>query len=291
MARVYVAMSLPKASDRNTVFSAVQVAVNVSAAIGPVIANLLVGRDGGTRLLPAVAAMYGLAAAVVAAALPRGLVSGDGDVRPPLRLGLVRDMVANPEVRRISAVTIAGSFLYAQLFSALALHVADLTDSPLLRAGVFTENAVVVVAAQIPVALLVKRRLDAGAKPVLFLVWGIAGFGASFAVLGAAGALVAGTFAGVAVFSLAETLFTPMVNTAYGEIPGDRPLVELFNMRQVAASIGESLGSFAGGALFLAAERHSAAWGYWTALAVLALAAAVAFRGHISTDVSEVGLP
>src|SRR5690606_40866055 len=65
-------------------------------------------------LMCGVAVMYVLAAVVVVLALPRELRPGDGDVRPPLRLGLLRDVVLDPHVRRVSAVTAVGSFLYAR---------------------------------------------------------------------------------------------------------------------------------------------------------------------------------
>lgn len=287
MARVFIAMSLPGTAERNTVFSTIQVAVNVSAAMGPIAANLLVSREDGRTLLLAVATMYCLAALVVAATVPAGLVSGRNDIRPPLRLGLVKEMWQRPEVRQVSLVTVVGSFLYAQLFSALVLHISELTDSPIIRASFFTANAVLVVVAQIPVALFVRRRLENGTSPLALLVWGTAGFGLSFVVLGSAGALLAGTFAGVAVFSLAETLFTPMVNTAYSELPGERPLVELFNMRQVAATVGESAGAFAGGALFLFASQHAPGWAYWTALALVAAVVVLVFRGQLRASVQE----
>lgn len=278
MTRVFIAMSLPGAADRNTVFSAMQIAVNVAAALGPIAANLLVsdGRERGLLLI--VSGMHCLAAVVVMLTIPKHLVPSDGDVRPPLRLGLVRDMAQNPDVRRVSYVSALGMFLYAQLFSALVLHVATVTDSPLLRASFFTTNAVVIVATQVPVALMVKRRLDNGSTPLALMVGGIAAFGVSFLALGGLGFLVVGTFIGVIVFSLAETLFTPIVNTAFSELPGGRPLVEVFNMRQVAVTLGESAGSFVGGALFLLAAEHGLPWAYWMMLAAVAATSAAAFR-------------
>lgn len=278
MARVYIAMSLPSSPDRNTVFAALQIAVNISAALGPVAANLLFSDQGGATVLLAVAAAYGLAAVVVALSTPKGMVPGDGDVRPPLRFQIIKDMADDNGIRRISVVTIVGTFLYAQLFSALVLHVATLTDSALLRASFFTTNALVIVIAQVPVAMLTKRLLNRGTSPLALLVVGIAGFGVAFLLLGWVGAMLAGTLLAVVMFSLAETVFTPIVNTAFGELPGDRPLVEVFNMRQVAVTIGESSGSFAGGALFLLAASRGATQFYWYALAGSAVLTVVAFR-------------
>jgi MFS family permease len=270
-ARVYVAISLSSGADRNTVFSAVQVAVNVSAALGPIAANFLLGLQLDTLLLFAVAAMYVLAAVAVAAVMPGGMRPGDNDVRPPLRLGLFRAVLADPHVRRVSVITAVGGFLYAQFFSAIALQVAQVTDSVGWRASFFTANAILVVVLQIPVTAYTARKLAAGTSPLTFLLVGVAIFAAAFAVMGGGGAAVAGVFVAVAVFSLAETFFTPMVNTAFSEIPGDRPIVELFNLRQVAATTGESLGAFTGGALFLTAVEHQIRPLYWGALAMLGM--------------------
>src|SRR5213076_249651 len=49
----------------------------------------------------------------------------------------------------------------------------------------------------------------------------------------------------------------------------DRPVVEVFNLRQVATATGESAGSFAGGSLFLLAGAHGLTSGYWFTLAAL----------------------
>lgn len=267
MVRAYVAMAVDNTATRNTVFSAIQVAGNVSAAVGPVVANFLVSGERDGLLLLLIAAMYGLAAVVVLATIPAGLNPRDRAVREPLRLGLLRAMVYDPRVRRVSVVAAAGSFLYGQFFSAMALTVAAVSSSPPVRASFFTANAVLVVALQIPVSAWTARGLRSGAPPMRYLLVGVATFAGSFVVLFFGGSAVVGVAVGVAIFSLAETFFTPMVNTAYAGISGDRPVVEAFNMRQVAVTLGESLGAFAGGALFLAAAHRGMEPFYWIALA------------------------
>lgn len=268
MARVYVAKMLSGAADRNTVFSAVQVAVNIAAAVGPVIGNLFMAKDLIALVLSGAGAMYLLAAAIVLRCVPAGILPGAGEMREPLRLGLLRAIWADPMVRRVSIVTAVGSFLYAQFFSAIALHVADLTQSTFARASVFTLNAVCVVLMQIPVAVFTKKRLDAGASPLGFLAFGALVFVVSFAATAVIGSLLAGVFLTVVLFSLAETLFTPMVNTAFAAVPGNRPLVEIFNLRQIAATVGESAGGFAGGMFYLIAAKHHQVHLYWLALSV-----------------------
>jgi MFS transporter, DHA1 family, multidrug resistance protein len=277
MARVYIALSLESTAARNTVFSAMQVVVNVAAALGPIVANLLVGRRLDLPLLFGVSTMYVFAALAVGLMLPGGLRPGDHDVRPPLRLGLLRALVTDPDIRRVSAVTAVGTFLYAQFFSAIALQVVQLTESAALRASFFTANGILVVVVQVPMTTYVTRRLVAGVAPVGFLVAGILTFAAAFMVMGITGTTVIGAFATVVVFSVAETLFTPMVNTAFSNIQGGRPTVELFNLRQVAVTAGESLGSFVGGALFLTALAYHVGSLYWVLPAAVGAVAALSY--------------
>ncbi|MCL6538680.1 MAG: MFS transporter [Acidothermus sp.] len=86
-ARVFVAKMLAHSAQRNVVFSAVQVVVNVAAAVGPVLGNLLFGKGLLTFLLSGVALAYFAAAVTVAATIPSGLRPSTGEIRPPARLG------------------------------------------------------------------------------------------------------------------------------------------------------------------------------------------------------------
>lgn len=279
MARAYVTLSLPASNSRNTAFSAIQVGVNVAAAVGPVAASLLYGGGHQVRCLLAVAVLYALAAVAVAAVVPGGVRAVDADPRRPSARGALRALLTGTATRRLVLVTVAGWFLYGQLFSALTLHIGALTTSPLLRASFFTANAVLVVAVQIPVTALSSGALAGGTPAARFLPAGIAVFGAAFCCLAAAGGLVAGTFAGIAIFSVAETLFTPFVATAFAGLPGGRPVLEGFALLQIAMAIGEPLGAFCGGALYTAAARAGLGAAYWAGLGVLALLTAALAAG------------
>lgn len=278
MARAYVAMALPTPGARNTAFSAVQVAVNLAAAVGPIAANLLFSSGRYRASLLVVAGLYAIGAAVVAVVVPGRLRPADQGGAAPMGLGGVRTIATDRPVRRVAMVSVAGWFLYGQLFSALALHIGAITSQPLLRSSFFTLNAALIVVAQIPVSAYATRRLDAGTPPVRFLVAGVTAFGAAFAVLAVAGGGLAGTFAAVAVFSLAETVFTPFVSTAFAQISDHRPVVEAFNLMQIVMSVGESLGAFAGGALFSLALAQRAQPAYWLALCGTAVAVVVGYR-------------
>ncbi len=127
MARAYVAMILTEAGARNTAFSAVQIAVNIAAAVGPIAANLLFSTRSYLLCLLLVAVLYVIGAVLVAVILPGGLRPSDQDERRPLGLRGVKTIAVNPAVRRVALVAVAGWFLYGQLFSALTLHIGHLT--------------------------------------------------------------------------------------------------------------------------------------------------------------------
>lgn len=277
-ARVFVAKMLAHSAQRNVVFSAVQVVVNVAAAVGPVLGNLLFGKGLLTFLLSGVALAYFAAAVTVAATIPSGLRPSTGEIRPPARLGLFREILSDGRIRRLSGLAAISAFLYAQFFSAVALHVAHITASSAERAAVFTLNAICVVPLQTLVTARTRRHLAVGTAPTRFLLLGLLLYAGSFVLMGTAGLVYGGVLVAVVVFSLAETFATPMVDTAFAALPGTRPLVESFNLRQVAVTLGESLGSFSGGALYLLARSHGAVSLYWTVLGAFGVAVAAAYR-------------
>lgn len=272
MARAFVAMRLTTPGARNTAFSAIQVAVNLAAAAGPVAANLLFGSAGYALCLVAVVALYVVGAVATAVVIPTTQRPSDQDDRIPNGLlGGLRVIVTDPNVRQVAVVALTGWFLYGQLFSALALHISELTQEPLLRSAFFTTNAVLIVLVQLPVSTYAGRRLDTGTPPVVFLTVGVGMFAAAFAVLAGFGGSVAGVFLGVGLFSLAETAFTPFVATAFAEISGKRPVVEVFNLQQIVMAAGESFGAFSGGALFSIAAAHGVQPVYWSVLTIVAM--------------------
>lgn len=271
MARVYIAVTLTEPSARNSAFAAIHVILNVAGALGPMVANLMVGAGWSVPLVHLIAAGYLLSAVVAYATVPRGLMPSEKDARRPVSGRVLRTMVRDRVLRRLSIVTMAGSFLYGQFFSAVTLHISRLTESPGLRASFFTLNAVLVVAVQIPVSAYTNRRLTKGVPPIRFLIVGVLLFSTTFAVLAGAPSSLIATYVAIGFFSLAETFFTPLVNTAYAEAAGDLPTVEAFTMRQVAATLGESLGAFAGGALFLRAADLDASAVYWVFVTLLGL--------------------
>ncbi|WP_199732107.1 MFS transporter [Cellulomonas triticagri] len=275
--RVLVTDSLARADLRSTVFAAVQVAANVAAAAGPLVGAYLV--DLSPRLLlGSVAASFGAAAGTALVLVPADAAPSPAAGRPPFTTRLFVDIVRVPRLRSAAVTAAVGCFLYAQLFSAVVLQLTSLTDSGPLRSTVFVANAVLVIVLQVPVTRAINRRLRRSTPPFAFLRGGVMVFALSALVLAAAGGSLSGVLIGVAVFSVAETLFTPMLNTVFADIRGEGSTLEMFNARQLASAVGESSGAFVGGSVFALALAHDAGPAYWVALALLGSIVAAAFR-------------
>ncbi|WP_255949821.1 MFS transporter [Streptomyces odontomachi] len=292
-ARTYIAVTLPSKSVRSIAFSIIQVAVNIAAALGPIAANLLFSSSARSLVVVPVAALYALGAVGVFLTVQPGVRPSDHGTREPRLWTAVRDAVTNPEVRRVTCITAAGWFLYGQLFSALTLHIGEMTSAPLLRSSLFTANAVLVLVVQVPVSMLASRKLEKGLTPVWFLRAGIVIFASAFALMAGLGSALWGVYAAVAAFSVAETFFTPFTGVAFAEISADRPAVEAFNLLQLAMAVGEPLGSFSGGTLFSLSSHGGVEYLYWAALSLGGLLVVAVFRRDPATEktLREVSVP
>jgi predicted MFS family arabinose efflux permease len=96
-------------------------------------------------------------------------------------------------------------------------------------------------------------------------------FGVAMVALGSTPWVIADASAGVAVFACAEMAFTPTVSTAFAALPVSSQL-ESFNLRQVSWTLGEALGAWCGGSVFLVLLDHGLARAYWLALGAATLA-------------------
>lgn len=276
MARTYVAIALHGSGARNTAYSVIQVSVNIAAAVGPIAANLLFSNGLQKVCLLVVASLYAIAAGAVAIVLPAGVRPSDNDPRPAKTRRAIQAVVSSRQVRRVTIISIAGWFLYGQLFSALTLHIDAITAAPLTRSSFFIANAVLVALVQVPVSVYAARKLAGDATPVQFMVVGLGVFAAAFGSMAGLGGSIIGTLGGIAVFSVAETFFTPFVATAFAESSANRPVIEAFALLQIVTAIGEPLGSFSGGALFPTLSKAGLGAAYWAGLCAVTAALVVA---------------
>ncbi|MFJ1751931.1 MFS transporter [Kitasatospora sp. NPDC088134] len=248
--RAYVAQAVPGSEARHRLFGAVNLAVNVGASLGPVAGTFLVWAGSDERLWLAVSGCYLLAAATTRLLMPAVPAAPGGASTLRRRLSVVRGMLRSPYARRLAAVNVLGWFVYAQLFSALPLFLADTVEHRAV-AAYFTANALAVILLQAPVSALVARRLAAGTSPLVLLRHGCLLLALAFPLMAVAAGVPWLIFAGIAVFSLGETVYVPLVDTAFADLAAESAY-ESFNARQVVTAAGESLGSFAGAAGYLA---------------------------------------
>lgn len=162
--RVFATESLQSSDRRTTVFSAIQVGANLAAAAGPLLGALLL--NGSTAaLLWSVAAGY-VAAAIVSAIFVPSKRPRTSKGRPPLTVETFAAIVLDRQVRAAAITSATGCFLYAQLFSAISIHLLFVAESGPLSSSVFVVNALLVVAIQAPFSMLMNRRMRGGTPPL-----------------------------------------------------------------------------------------------------------------------------
>jgi MFS family permease len=273
LARVLIAEAIKEQTGRNNVYSMQQIATNAAAALGPFVAGALYVSGDGRPLLVVVAIAYLLAGISLLAGLPRELRPPDA-VRGRTRgIATGIQLLRDPECRRTATMTVLGTFVYAQFYSAFALLVALAIDSTLLRGALLAGPPVVIVCLQAVVTTVANRYLRTGTAPLRILVVATLVFGTAMLLLGLGMPVVIGTVIAMSVFAVAEMLFTPMVSTAFNEIT-TVPRLAASNLQQVSWTVGESLGSLCGGGLFLLCYQHGVGQVYWLLLAVVAFAGA-----------------
>lgn len=266
VARATVANAVPERGQRLEVFSAINVAVNVAASVGPLAGALAYRSDAPERLLLPIAGCYVGAALIVAVTLPRTPAErAVGPSSPLARARALAGLARVPGVWRIAAVCALGWFLYAQLFSAFPLFLADVVHQRELAATYFTANAVLVIALQVPLGRLATKLLGRGRTLAGVMATGCALIAGAFAGLGAFPWTVVLGYLAIAVFSMGEMLFTPLVDTAFAEVPSPSTM-DRYNARQVVAAVGESAGSLVGASGYLVLRGPGGPSLYWLLL-------------------------
>lgn len=273
-ARSMVAKAVPTDASRHRIYSSIQIGVNVSAAIGPLIATSVYAVSGDKAVLWGATAFYVIAMILVVTRIPAGLRVTQPGRRWPLTRGTLRQLLLSAKDARTCAATLAGYFLYAQFFSAIALLITLFVTKGPTQGVLFLENAVLVVAAQAPVSAIVQRAMSKGTHPSAVLLTGMAMFSVALLTLGVLLALhvpvFASVFTAIALFSLAETVYTPTVNTAFAQIAASSP-AESFNAQQILVTIGQSAGTLVGTSVFLSVAGSGTGVRYWLVLAVAGL--------------------
>ncbi|MET9232371.1 MFS transporter [Lentzea sp. NPDC003310] len=276
LARVLIAEMIESETGRNTIYSIQQIATNAAASLGPFIAAALYVSGDSRPLLAFVGGAYLLAAVALLVGLPRGQYPPEA-VRERsegffARLKVLRDR----QCREAMVLTATGAFAYAQFYSAFALLVAFAVDSAVLRGSLLAGPPIAIVLLQVFVTAASNRVLRAGWQPLAILTAAVLLFGVAMVLLGVGLPFLVGTVIAMAVFVVAEMLFTPTVSIAFNRISSVPRLVSS-NLQGVAWTTGEAVGSLFGGSLFLLCWDRGAGNVYWLVLAALTVAGAAPF--------------
>lgn len=248
-------------------YASLSTALNVAAAVGPLIANPIFLHWSPRGVFLLAAAAYGVAALMVTA-LPAGL--HDRTERPPW-LASIRQQLAAAPMRRALLLTAAGYFFYTQLFATLPIFVTEQLHAEGLRGSFFALNAVLVIAGQLPLGHLAGRR---GWPADRLVTAGFLAFGVGFAVLWRWPVLPV-AYAAVVLWTVGEMLVMPTLDALVaGAVPASGRTVA-FSLAGVATTVGDGLGGVLGvtvaGAL-IASGAVGRVFGIFAGCALLAAA-------------------
>ncbi|AUI60377.1 MFS transporter [Amycolatopsis sp. BJA-103] len=271
LARVLIADRTNGDVERNRAYSWMNVAVNVGGALGPFIAGLLYFAGDARPLVVAVAGCFLVGSAILLLWLPRDLRPVPTPTAWPVSRAGLAVVLRHPMACRTVVIATLATFLYAQFYSAFALLVADRITTPLTRAILLSGPAVAIVFLQSTVTGVIGVLMRRGAQPKQLLGIATIVFGGAMFSLGSSMPLVTACLVAVALFAIAEMIFTPMLNTAFAALPLATSL-ERLNFRQVCWTTGEALGSLCGGTLFLVAVTRGMDRLYWAGLGTVSIA-------------------
>ncbi|MBB5932477.1 MFS transporter [Streptomyces echinatus] len=273
------------ADQRLRGFSYLNMAVNAGSAVGPVIGGQLL--HWHASWLPLSAAVLHLVALAAVPALPgtRGrseralpAAEGSGGRRLVRRRFVVFSLLA------------CGTWVaYAQAVDVLPAYLGDTVDARDLGL-VFTLNAVMVVALQVPVSWLSGRVLDAP-RGGFGILWAAAGTVLAVSVLLFALGRSIGlgvVVVAMALFTLSELVWSPLYDAQVSERRGALSLPAAYALAGVASGAAESVGAWLGTLLVVghsgAGLLSPAAAPYWGAAALALLTGlAMAWDGRSSS--------
>ncbi|MGK5543922.1 MFS transporter [Streptomyces sp. URMC 127] len=267
-------------------FSYLNMAVNAGSAVGPVIGGFLL--EWHASSLPLSAAALDLVALAVVPALP-GAWRAPESPRPAGGGGRGRWL---PQRRFVAfSLLVCGTWVaYAQVFDVLPAYLGDAVSTRDLGL-VFTLNAVLVVALQVPVSALSRRVLNrpragfavlcAAANAVLAAAVLLFAFGRSAGLGLILGAMV--------LFTLSELVWSPLYDAQVGERRGQLSTTAAYALAGVAWGAAESVGAWLGTLLVVRRSGPEAlspaAAPYWGAAALALLTGlAMSWGGRRTTD-------
>ncbi|MER5546357.1 MFS transporter [Streptomyces sp. NPDC002589] len=275
------------AGQRLRGFSYLNMAVNAGSALGPVIGGQLL--HWHASWLPLSAAVLHLAALAAVPALPG---TWRRSQRPgPAAEGSGRRWLVRRRFVVFSLLACGTWVAYAQAVDVLPAYLGDTVDARDLGL-VFTLNAVMVVALQVPMSWLSRRVLDAP-RGGFGILWAAAGAVLAASVLLFAWGRSIGlglVLAAMALFTLSELVWSPLYDAQVSERRGPLSLPAAYALAGVASGAAESVGAWLGTLLVVGRSGTGllspAAAPYWAA-AALALLTSLAMAWDTRSSSAE----
>lgn len=229
--------------DRVPVFALFRLALNVGAALGPLIAGILASWsyqalffvDAGTSAAFAILLLVALPRHAAAPAAVE-----DAAPEPDAPAAAPQGARSRAAVPLLLLALFGIAVVYAQAASTLPLHLADLGHAPSLFGALLALNAVLVIAAELPLSSFTRRQ----AWPVPLALGAIliaAGMTAGLA-LGAGSVLIAA----VLIWTTGEMLLAPVAGSAMAELAPAHAVARYQSYLSTAQTLGFTLGPVAG---------------------------------------------
>ena len=260
-------------------FALVTMTANLGSAIGPLASNYIYKAFGQTLFVIVIVGLYVFSALLTPIVLTHHVFIRNEKSSKENTSSIVKtitDSLKSPSTVLAILAVFVGSIMNGQLFAGMALEFHSLSDSPVIRGLFYSIDAISVIALQMPVSKLISRGMANGQNATSFIIKSLGIYGISFALF-ACGVSSYWWICiiSLAVFSIAECIYAPLINIALVEAQPDKPLVDILNYRLIIAAIGESAGSFLGGWIVPALRPAGMTAWYWCALALVGIIPAV----------------
>ncbi|QPK78995.1 hypothetical protein G7Y31_10905 [Corynebacterium lizhenjunii] len=183
------------------------------------------------------------------------------------------------EVRYFFLVSLVLWSAYGSIYTAVPVYLTQLATSPSFIGLTFSTAALVAVAAQPVASRFVENRLKAGSSCNALNLHCVPLIAFAMAIIGLSQWYVYLIFAALLLFTIAEVVFVPGLDTVIGGLPTER--VTSVNLRQISSAIGESTGAAMGSLCVKTLATNNASFIYWLTLSIglLGMFALVRYRG------------
>ena len=215
-------------------FSIFSTSLNVSAAVGPLIASYIFNNYLPPRIFQFSIGIL-LLGTVTSLILPQ---KNFLHLQTKHWFSTIKNCLKNERLNRLMIMTIFGWFLYAQLFSTIPLLVTQKLGAPHLLGTFFALNAVMIIFWTYPLAKFLEK-FGVSLERLIVFSFLFYGLGCTILVYIQNIILVYGC---VAFWTLGEILLIPAVNSLVSQYSQEENRMFAFSLNAIAMGIGEGLG-------------------------------------------------